>query len=458
MDIVFDPLLGKIRCQDVARGRVPVMVGAVGDSLIYGGQISANYYAHGTKSIVLAAARQANYSFLAGPNDGTGGLRVDQLLEGNPPIYPALENRVPLNDRAVTHVMFLGGTNDVGQGVATAKTIDDIRRAWDRIDAKGKTPIAATIPPRNTADTAIISRTCNLNNAIRRFAAIYGLPCADIFEECVDYTYGAGMAFKAGYFIDNVHLSSVGSWHAGNALRKALQPLVGDDAHGQLRLAMKTSPVNNTDQKAINGLFNTYTGTINTTGSTADVSGSYWQGTVTLNGGATQTIQDQATADPNVGAYGNSNVWRFDVPAGGSFNVNSRFTAPELRLTGFQPGDRIAFSINFAHRPGGAGPTGNGQFQVGISDRASPGTSLMTYKWAQVAENTPAKEHIDPGLIDCGQIYMERIFPELNFDGSTPAGIVEFYIACTANGGIATPASLSIANVGIWNLRELGMQ
>jgi hypothetical protein len=456
MDVMFDPILGRLRSRD-ADGIQPIMLGAVGDSLIFGAQISGNHYAHSSKSIILSAARQANYAFLAGCNDGTGGLRADQILAGSPPTYPALKDRMPLKDKAVTHVMLLAGTNDTGQAVATATSVDNIRRCWDVIAAAGKTPIAATIPPRNTTDNALISRIVTLNNAIRRLAAMNGLPCADIFEECVDYTYGAGMAFKGGYYMDDVHLNGVGAWHAGNALRKALQPLVGGDANGQLQSSMKTSPVDNTDQKAVNGLFNTYTGTINTTGSTAAVSGTYWQNTVTMVGGATQTIQDQATADPNVGAYGNSNVWRFEIPASGSFNVNSHTAPVDVRITGFQPGDRVAFTVNFAHRPGGDGATGNGQFQVGIRDRAAPGTVLMNYQWLQVSEGVPAKEHVDSELIDCGQIYMERIFPEFNHDGSTPAGIVQFYISCTANGGIATPASLSIANVGVWNLTALGV-
>jgi hypothetical protein len=94
---------------------------------------------------------------------------------------------------------------------------------------------------------------------------------------------------------------------------------------------------------------------------------------------------------------------------------------------------------------------------ISLRDQNDPGSPLVGYGWAQTSEAVPAMEHIDPTVINAGQICFERTMPEINWNASAFSGNLFFFINSTANGGIDSPASLSIANVGVWNLTALGV-
>jgi lysophospholipase L1-like esterase len=150
---------------------------------------------------------------------GVSGDTAEQML---PRIYAEV---VPTNPDYCT---VLAGTNDL-KNLSAEVISTRVFRLWDELEFYGIRPIACTIMPYGTASdyttyngtVKLINAAMDLNDRIRKEAALRGYICIDLWKSVADVNTGlwASASYHAG---DNVHPSEYGAWKMAAAVADAL--------------------------------------------------------------------------------------------------------------------------------------------------------------------------------------------------------------------------------------------
>ncbi len=107
-------------------------------------------------------------------------------------------------------ILFLGGTNDVSNGVPLAQSMANYQAIHDLCRGKGIRLAMATVPPRWASDGEPMAlATRDLSNALRNWCIANGIPCVDYWTALVD---PANQLYAVeDYLADHVHFSGRGS-------------------------------------------------------------------------------------------------------------------------------------------------------------------------------------------------------------------------------------------------------
>jgi len=117
-----------------------------------------------------------------------------------------------------SHVVLLGGTNDLGWNAQPAEIMRNLVKMYESARASRVMPIPVTVPSIRVdaaggeADAEAwlgqqLSRRAELNDLIQEYSLSKGLPCIDLFMATVDVTTGR---LAAQYSNDGLHLSTGG--------------------------------------------------------------------------------------------------------------------------------------------------------------------------------------------------------------------------------------------------------
>ncbi|MBF0565854.1 MAG: hypothetical protein HQK89_11470 [Nitrospirae bacterium] len=104
------------------------------------------------------------------------------------------------------YVIILGGTNDIGWGVATSEIFENLSYMYNRAKSHGITPVAVTVPSLRGYDSFIPPRLA-LNEKIISFANVSGFPFADLFAHSSE---PETLRLRAEYSNDGLHLTTAG--------------------------------------------------------------------------------------------------------------------------------------------------------------------------------------------------------------------------------------------------------
>jgi lysophospholipase L1-like esterase len=116
-----------------------------------------------------------------------------------------------------THVVILGGTNDLGWNAAPADIMRNLLKMYELAVAAGVKPVPVTVPSIRVGDdlrseegrrwfAEHLERRCELNGSIR-YAESKGLTAFDIFTATVD---PETQQLAAQYSNDGLHLTTAG--------------------------------------------------------------------------------------------------------------------------------------------------------------------------------------------------------------------------------------------------------
>lgn len=111
-------------------------------------------------------------------------------------------------------VIILGGSNDLGWGVAPEEVFLNLSKMYRRSLENKITPIACTVPSILGFDGGIPPRTL-LNKLVQDHCVELGIPCADVFRATLDEATNR-LAFQ--YSSDGLHLNSEGYRKIGSAI------------------------------------------------------------------------------------------------------------------------------------------------------------------------------------------------------------------------------------------------
>lgn len=115
----------------------------------------------------------------------------------------------------------LGGTNDVGNGIAHTATRINIESMITTLMSNGIMPVLCTIPPRNDATKLGVAR---VNMVVRNLATKYALHLLDFFPVLTDPATGN---FKAGYNDgDGIHPNQSGAKAMSLLAETTIMPLL----------------------------------------------------------------------------------------------------------------------------------------------------------------------------------------------------------------------------------------
>jgi lysophospholipase L1-like esterase len=117
-----------------------------------------------------------------------------------------------------THVVILGGTNDLGWNAAPADIMRNLLKMYELAVAAGVKPVPVTVPSIRVGDdlrseegrrwfAEHLERRCELNGSILRYAESKGLTAFDIFTATVD---PETQQLAAQYSNDGLHLTTAG--------------------------------------------------------------------------------------------------------------------------------------------------------------------------------------------------------------------------------------------------------
>lgn len=117
-----------------------------------------------------------------------------------------------------THVVILGGTNDLGWNAAPADIMRNLLKMYELALAAGVKPVPVTVPSIRVGDdlrseegrrwfAEHLERRCELNGSILRYAESKGLTAFDIFTATVD---PETQQLAAQYSNDGLHLTTAG--------------------------------------------------------------------------------------------------------------------------------------------------------------------------------------------------------------------------------------------------------
>lgn len=117
-----------------------------------------------------------------------------------------------------SHVVLLGGTNDLGWNAQPAEIMRNLVKMYESAQASQVVPIPVTVPSIRVdvagggpdAETWIaqhLSRRVQLNSLIRQYSLTKGLPWIDLFSATVESSTGQ---LAAHYSNDGLHLNTAG--------------------------------------------------------------------------------------------------------------------------------------------------------------------------------------------------------------------------------------------------------
>jgi len=117
-----------------------------------------------------------------------------------------------------THVVILGGTNDLGWNAAPADIMRNLLKMYELAVAAGVKPVPVTVPSIRVGDdlrseegrrwfAEHLERRCELNGSILRYGESKGLTAFDIFTATVD---PETQQLAAQYSNDGLHLTTAG--------------------------------------------------------------------------------------------------------------------------------------------------------------------------------------------------------------------------------------------------------
>jgi len=218
------------------------------------------------------------------------------------------------NPRVVT---FMGGTNDITQGVTLATYQSNVTQIVDQLTTAGIAVIILSIPPRDLADKKL-PETARFNAWLKEFARTRRLHFVDVHARMVDPATGG---FKAGLARDdNLHFSRRGAAAVGDAVIEAMSPFM--PTGGVYRPAFNADPNNLVD----NGLL--------LSGTDATPTGFTYNA---LPAGVTRGRVD----DPS---FQGGKAWQVTVNSPAA-TVTSTFES-SVRAE-WSPGDRLLFTVRF---------------------------------------------------------------------------------------------------------------
>jgi hypothetical protein len=258
----------------------------------------------------------------------------------------------------------LAGTNDAGAAISKASTIANLNAIYTALISFGVVPIAATIPPSNTASRQ--DPIEQLNVAIVANAKSRGIAIADFYSALVDPSNGQ---YLAGMYIDATHPSPQGHAVMGYVLSLVLNSMCGAE------VAIKTTALY--DNSAITTQNRNPNLNITLGAATINVAGSYpgqWSAPATV---AMSTVFNSSGTEPGTGKaiytmfpaiaglqpnY-QGNAW--GLAGDGTANTVSTSLSTIVPCT---VGDVLALSFRIKWIPSGSAPAQVGSFFVGLLD------------------------------------------------------------------------------------------
>jgi lysophospholipase L1-like esterase len=122
-----------------------------------------------------------------------------------------------------THVIVLGGTNDLGWGFPVQEILSNIQRMYEMARTHAIHPIGCTVPSIRGWDEGIALRR-ELNRAIQQYCGEMKIPCVDLFTATCDPTT---QRLQAEYSSDGLHMNASGYQILAEAIfQNAIQPLL----------------------------------------------------------------------------------------------------------------------------------------------------------------------------------------------------------------------------------------
>ncbi len=117
-----------------------------------------------------------------------------------------------------THVVILGGTNDLGWNAAPADIMRNLLKMYELAVAAGVKPVPVTVPSIRVGDDLLgeegrrwvaehLERRCQLNELILRYAASKQLAAFDLFSATAE---PETQQLAARYSNDGLHLTTAG--------------------------------------------------------------------------------------------------------------------------------------------------------------------------------------------------------------------------------------------------------
>ncbi|MEO8338826.1 MAG: GDSL-type esterase/lipase family protein [Nitrospirota bacterium] len=130
----------------------------------------------------------------------------------------ALRFRRDVLQHQPSHVVLLGGANDLGRNATPSEIIWNLVKMYELAQASQVIPIPVAVPSIRVDGTGggsdvedwigqHLSRRAELNSLIREYAFSKGLPWIDLFRATVEPTTGQ---LAAHYSNDGLHLSTAG--------------------------------------------------------------------------------------------------------------------------------------------------------------------------------------------------------------------------------------------------------
>lgn len=218
------------------------------------------------------------------------------------------------NPRVVT---FLGGTNDITQGVTLATYQSNVTQIVDQLTTAGIAVIILSIPPRDLTDKKL-PETVRFNAWLKEFARTRRLHFVDVHSRMVDPATGG---FKAGLGRDDLlHLSRTGAAAIGDAVIEAMTPFM--PTGGGYRPAFNADPNNLVN----NGLL--------LSGTDATPTGFTYNA---LPAGVTRGRVDDSS-------FQGGKAWQVTVTAPAATVTSSFETSVRAE---WSPGDRLLFTVRF---------------------------------------------------------------------------------------------------------------
>ncbi len=124
--------------------------------------------------------------------------------------------RVDVVSHRPTHVVILGGTNDLIQGFSPASVIENLLWLYEEADSNGIVPVGMTIPSLGGQDATLpwlssleqaIQDITMVNQALTAHCAAKSTPLVDVFTATCD---PSSRELAAKYSEDGVHLTTSG--------------------------------------------------------------------------------------------------------------------------------------------------------------------------------------------------------------------------------------------------------
>lgn len=187
----------------VARGGIGPRMYAIGDSIISQDAPSVAAF-YGAKNAVVWSTILSQGKLRFTGISGTGGFTTAQVLATHLPNALAA---------APDFCLVLCGLNDF-TATPFATTTANLTTMYRSLLAAGITPVACTLLPQNNT-VGKRGQIHQLNQWIKRYAAVNGIPVVDFYTNLVDHTTGS---MQAAYTSDGTHPSAAGAQVMGQAI------------------------------------------------------------------------------------------------------------------------------------------------------------------------------------------------------------------------------------------------